>query len=148
MRAPLEDPVIAGFAEQLEFINSVADHSPGFVWRLQTDAGDATAVRAYDDETILFNLSVWESVEALRHYVYQSAHRQPLRERKAWFEPLGRPHLALWWVPAGHRPEVAEARERLERLQEQGAGPDAFTFAQRFAPSGVAGEEAPLRRAT
>jgi hypothetical protein len=147
MRAPLEDPLMAGFVEQLDFINALADRSPGFVWRLQTEEGDATAVRAYADETILFNLSVWASVEALRDYVYQSAHREPLRGRKAWFEPLGAPHLALWWVPAGHRPSVEEARARLEHLQQHGPTPEAFTFAKRFDPPDTATRAAGAARA-
>jgi len=140
MRAPLEDPLLAGFVAQLEFVNALADRSPGFVWRLQTDDGDATAVRAYDDPLILFNLSVWVSVAALRDYVYNSAHREPLRERKQWFVPMDTAHLALWWVPAGHRPSVQEATERLEHLRRHGPGPTAFSFAKAFDPPVALGQ--------
>lgn len=73
MRAPLDDPVMAGFVARLAEVNALADHSPGFVWRLQTEAGDATYLRPYDDERIIFNLSVWESIEQLQAYVYRSA---------------------------------------------------------------------------
>ena len=140
MRAPLEDPLMSAFVEQLDFVNALADRSPGFVWRLQTDTGNATDVRAYDDPLILFNLSVWESVEALRDYVYSSAHRQPLRERKQWFVPMDAPHLALWWVPAGHRPSVQEATERLEHLRRHGPGPTAFSFSRAFDPPAALGQ--------
>jgi hypothetical protein len=82
MRASLDDPVMAGFRSQLRHINSVADQSPGFVWRLQTDEGDATAIRAFDDDRILFNISVWESLDSLHNYVYRSDHSGPFRNRR------------------------------------------------------------------
>jgi hypothetical protein len=143
MRAPLADPVMEGFRSQLERINALADRSPGFVWRLQTDEGDATAVRAYDDERVLFNMSVWESLEALHAYVYRSDHVGPLRGRRAWFEPLSVPSLVLWWIPASHTPTVAEAREKLERLRELGPTAGAFTFRQPFPAPGAAPSRPP-----
>jgi hypothetical protein len=132
MRAPLKDPRMESFVAQLEPINALAEASPGFVWRLQTDEGDATAIRAFEDERILINLSVWESIEDLHRYVYRSAHAGPLRDKRQWFEPLGAPHLVLWWVPEAHRPTPAEARERLELLQRHGPTPEAFTFQRPF----------------
>ena len=138
MRAPLEDPLMQRFVDQIDFINALADRSPGFVWRLQTEEGDATAVRAYDDACILFNLSVWESIGALHDYVYRSAHLEVLKDRKQWFEPMQQRHMALWWVPAGHLPSVEEARDRLEHLQKNGPTPQAFTFQRRFAPPDTA----------
>ena len=134
MRAPLEDPIMSGFVEQLEFINALADRSPGFVWRLQTEAGNNTDVRVFEDPLILFNMSVWESIEALRNYVYRSAHREPLRDRKQWFVPMDTPHMVLWWVPADYRPSVPEAVERLEHLRSHGPTPHAFSFAKGFDP--------------
>ncbi|HKI99422.1 MAG TPA: DUF3291 domain-containing protein [bacterium] len=134
MRAPLDDPLMQRFVDQLDFINALADRSPGFVWRLQTEEGDATAVRAYDDERILFNLSLWESIGALHDYVYRSAHLEVLKDRKLWFEVMQDRHMALWWVPAGHVPGVEEARDRLEHLQHHGPTAEAFTFQRRFAP--------------
>src|SRR5262249_31099279 len=107
MRAPLESDLMEGFRSQLARINAVADASPGFVWRLQSEAADATAIRAFDDPLLLVNMSVWESLEALHAYVYRSEHVGPLRGRRAWFEPLaGRASLVLWWVPAGHLPTL------------------------------------------
>lgn len=128
MRAPLEDELMRGFASRLDEINKLADVSPGFVWRLQTDDGDATALRVFSDALIVINLSVWQDLQALRQFVYRSRHRELLQGRKDWFLPMDGPHLALWWVPAGHRPDVDEARSRLELLASKGPTPDAFTF--------------------
>jgi hypothetical protein len=136
MVAPLDDPAMAAFVDQLEYINSVADRSPGFVWRLQTEEGDATAVRAFEDDRILFNMSVWEDLESLYEYTYRSDHLGPLRDRRTWFERLERAHLVLWWVPAGHRPTVAEAKARFDRLDRDGPGPKAFTFKRAYTPDG------------
>jgi hypothetical protein len=134
MRAPIDDPLMEGFRSQLDRINAVADASPGFVWRLQTDAGDATAVRAYPDPLVIVNMSVWESLEALQSYVYRSPHQGPLRDRRQWFEAADGPILVLWWVPAGHLPTVEEAMAKLEHLRQHGPSPLAFTFRQPFPP--------------
>ena len=130
--APLDSPAIAGFVAQLEPINRLADASPGFVWRLMTDAGDATSIRPFDDDLILVNLAVWESLESLRAFVYSSDHVEVLGERRAWFERMASPHLVLWWVEPGHIPTVAEAVDRLERLRRDGPTPAAFTFRAPF----------------
>ncbi|HWW60983.1 MAG TPA: DUF3291 domain-containing protein, partial [Thermoanaerobaculia bacterium] len=106
MKAPLDSPVMAGFVARLAEINALADRSPGFVWRLQTDEGDATYLRPYEDDRILFNLSVWDSVDALKTYVYKTAHAELMRDRRSWFEHFGGSYVALWWVPAGHIPGV------------------------------------------
>src|SRR2546421_573475 len=121
-----------GFVSQLEAINALAEASPGFLWRLQTPEGDATAIRPYEDDRMLINMSVWESLEALHGYVYKSAHAGPLRARRDWFEPISVPILVLWWVPAGHLPRVDEAKARFETLAAIGPGPDAFTFRHPF----------------
>jgi len=143
MRAPIDDPVMEGFRSQLDRINALADQSPGFVWRLQTESGDATAIRAYADPLVIVNMSVWESLEALHQYVYQSPHVGPLRDRKQWFEPATAPILVLWWVPAGHLPAVAEAMERLEHLRAQSPTQKAFTFREPFPPPGEVSVSAP-----
>ena len=135
MLAPLDDPVMAGFVARLAEINALADGSPGFVWRLQTEEGDATYLRPYDDDRILFNLSVWETVEHLKEYVYKTAHGEVMRQRKQWFEKFGGMYMALWWVRAGHTPSVAEAKRRLEHLQEHGETAHAFTFRRMFPPA-------------
>jgi Domain of unknown function (DUF3291) len=140
---PLDAPRLAGFVAALEPINRLADASPGFIWRLQTEDGDATALRPFDDDLILVNLAVWESLEALRAYVYSSAHVQVLRQRRDWFERLAEAHLALWWIEPGHIPSVAEAVERLEQLRRDGPTPAAFTFRTPFEP-GSSGPGDPL----
>jgi hypothetical protein len=132
MVAPLDSPTLGGFVARLDEINALADSSPGFVWRFQTADGNATAVRPYDDDRILFNMSVWQSLEHLRQYVYRSAHAQLIGRRKDWFSKFDTPYLALWWVPAGHLPSVDEAKQRLELLRANGETREAFTFRRGF----------------
>ncbi|NJO83566.1 MAG: DUF3291 domain-containing protein [Blastochloris sp.] len=134
--APLTHEQMAGFTNNLERINALADSTPGFVWRLIGDGtDDATGLRPFDDDdTLLVNMSVWDSIEALYQYTYYSAHAEIYRGRAAWFEKLATPILVLWWVPAGHIPTVAEAIEKLRYLEAHGPTPDAFTFKQRFVP--------------
>ena len=117
MRAPLEDPLMADFVAQLDPVNALADASPGFVWRFQTEGGNATSVRPLPDPLILFNMSVWESVEALQAYVYRSNHASALRDRKRWFEKSTGPVAALWWIPAGEVPTVEDGKTRLAHLE-------------------------------
>lgn len=134
--APIDDPKIAEFVAQLEPINALADSAPGFVWRLQSDSGNATDVAYNDDPFVIVNMSVWESLEALRDYVYTSRHIEVFRDRAKWFEKMEKPHYCLWWIPAGHIPTVAEGRERLEHYQQHGATPYSFWFSKQFpAPS-------------
>lgn len=135
--APIGDPVMDGFRNQLDSINALADASPGFVWRLQTEDGNATSIRPYDDDRMAINLSVWETFDALQRFVYQSAHVGPLRDRKQWFEPIKGPILALWWIPAGHIPTVAEAVDRLAHLEAHGPSREAFTFRTPFPAPGA-----------
>jgi hypothetical protein len=135
MLAPITDPVMADFVAQLSTINAIADTSSGFVWRLKSeDNGNATNIRAFDDEFLLVNLSVWESFESLFNYVYRSQHLQVMGDRRRWFERSNEPTLALWWVVAGHIPTLEEAKERLEHLRQQGSTSYAFSFARSFPP--------------
>ena len=134
IRAPLEDPVMAGFVGRLDEINALADRTAGFVWRLQTSEGNATYLRPFADERMLLNMSVWESIESLRHYVFSTARRELLRQRHAWFEKLTSVYTALWWVPAGHIPGIDEARRRLAHLDAHGPTQFAFTFNSVFPP--------------
>jgi len=136
-RGDTTDPVMAGFMARLEEINALAEASPGFVWRLQTEDGDATAVRPYDDSRIMINMSVWADFPSLRDFVYRSAHAPVMKRRREWFERFDRVFVALWWVPAGHRPSVTEAVDRLALLEEHGPTPLAFSFAQPFGPDGL-----------
>jgi heme-degrading monooxygenase HmoA len=132
VRAPMTDPLMVGFVAELEPVNALADSAPGFVWRLQTEAGDATAIRPYDDDTILINMSVWESVEALKAFVYRTHHADVMRQREKWFERLDTYFIALWWIPAGTIPTVLEAKLRLDHLRQHGESFYAFSFKKLF----------------
>ena len=132
MLAPIDDPIMADFVANLAPINALAEGSPGFVWRFQTPAGDATAERPYDDDWIIINYSVWEDAESLRRYVYESGHVEIMRRRREWFEKMTDAFMALWWVPAGHKPTTEEAFAKLELLRKNGPTADAFTFRQHF----------------
>jgi hypothetical protein len=132
MLAPLDSEQMAGFVQALDPLNALADGAPGFVWRLQTEDGDATAIRPYDDDMMIVNLTVWESIEALADFAYRSDHREVMVQRRKWFERMAEAFMVLWWVPAGHRPPVAEAKERLELLRREGPTPAAFTFRKPF----------------
>ena len=132
MLAPLTDTIMAEFAANLEAINLYADASPGFVWRLQNENGNATDIRVSDDVLILVNLSVWESIEALSNYVYHSQHAKIMRKRRSWFEHSNQPIWALWWIEAGQIPTVEEGKERLEYLRQHGSTSYAFSFAKPF----------------
>jgi hypothetical protein len=136
LRAPLDSPQLADFVAALEPINALGDRSRGFVWRLQTEDGDATSIRVLDDDSIMVNLTVWESIEALADFAYRGRHREVMRRRREWFENMAEAYLALWWVPVGHVPTVKEAEERLMHLRRHGPTPFAFTFRAPFPPPG------------
>jgi hypothetical protein len=136
VKAPLDSPQLASFVEQLAPINALADSAPGFVWRLQTDAGNATSLRVLDDEWMMINMSVWANIETLGDFVYRSPHTAVMRQRRQWFEALDEAYTALWWVPAGHIPTVADAEERILHLRAHGPMPFAFTFREPFAAPG------------
>jgi hypothetical protein len=136
LRAPLDSPELADFVARLPEINSLADGSPGFVWRLQDESGDATALRPFGTDVIV-NLTVWQSVESLRAFAYRTVHLEPLRRRREWFVPLDGPHLVLWWLPADVLPTVDEAAERLELLGRDGPSAAAFTLREPYPAPGV-----------
>ena len=134
--APLTTPALAGFVEALEPVNALADAAPGFVWRLQTEEGDATAIRPYDDDRLLVNMSAWTSVEALAAFVYSGPHRAIMARRREFFVPMREAFQVLWWTP--DIPTVEQAIARLEHLRAHGPTPHAFTFRTPFpAPGGV-----------
>ena len=134
IRAELDDPIMAGFVNRLDEINALADSSPGSIWRLKTEANNATYFRPFNDERTLLNMSVWESVEELRLFVFQTVHVELLRQRHAWFEKLAGAYTALWWVPVGHIPGIDEAKRRLAHLDKHGPTQFAFTFQSVFSP--------------
>ncbi len=133
LTAPIDSPELTDFVDGLDPVNAVADRSPGFVWRLQDESGDATALRPFGDD-IIVNLSVWESLESLTDFMYGRAHSGLLKRRREWFQPFGGPAVVAWWVPAGHQPTLIEAKQRLDRLRSEGPGPDAFTLRSASGP--------------
>ena len=144
LREPLDSPLLADFVAALDPVNAAADTAPGFVWRLQTEDGNATAVHAFEwDQAgsagVLVNMSVWESVEALAAYVYSDTHRQVLRRRREWFERMATAHVALWWIPRGHIPTTGEAEERVIHLRVFGPTRHAFTLKEHFPPPDAVG---------
>ena len=143
MKEPLESPGMADFVANLDRINALAEASPGFVWRLQSEEGNNTSFRPLG-ETTLVNMSVWNDIESLNHYVYRTAHLEIMRRRDEWFERMREQVLVLWWVPAGHRPGIDEAVARLELLRANGPGADAFTFRKAFPPPDAARARAPF----
>jgi len=133
--AALDSPVMAEFMANLDRVNALAEASPGFVWRLQDDAGNATSLRPMGADVIV-NMSVWRDVAALSDYVHKSGHVEYLKRRKEWFGRLPEAYVVLWWVPKGHRPTMEEGVARLMKLRALGSTPEAFTFREVFpAPS-------------
>jgi hypothetical protein len=141
--APLDDPRIADFVDNLVPVNALAEASPGYVWRLQDEHGDATSIKAFEDDLVILNLTVWESVEALADFVFRTGHRDFLRRRREWFEGAVEATTCLWWIPEGTVPQVPEAIARLEHLRAHGPTPTAFTFRHRFEPDGEVGAPGP-----
>jgi len=137
---PADDPRISGFYERLDEINALADESDGFVWRLQSDSGNATDIQTTDNPLDLINMSVWSSIEALFEFVYKTAHRGVMIKRRDWFERPDGAYQALWWVPAGHIPTVEEGLARLDLLNAEGPGPRAFSFKKQYPMPGEDGE--------
>ncbi len=135
LAAPLDDPRTAEFVAGLDSINKLAEESPGFVWRLKDESGNATSLNPYKDPMIIINMSVWSGVEALREFTYRTRHVDYFRRRGEWFEPIRQPNLVLWWIEAGSEPTIAQGRLRLSRLRSEGPTPQAFDFKTTF-PAG------------
>lgn len=136
MRAPLDAPLMAGFAQQLDAMNALADAHPGFVWRLTGEDPNDPAILSLG-ENRLVNISVWRDIASLSDYAYRSDHAAALRRRNDWFFPQSQASLVLWWVEAGTIPTIAEAVQRLEGLRRNGPSPQAFTFGRQFPPGGA-----------
>ena len=139
LRAPLDSPQLADFVGALDRINAIADKSPGFVWRLQDESGNATSLHPMGED-IIINMSVWKDAQALQAFVYHSDHVGVMRRRREWFERMDL-YLVLWWVPSGRRPTAEEGIERLNLLRSRGASAEAFTFTRLY-PAPGSGEAA------
>ncbi len=150
LTAPLDSAELAGFMAALDPVNAAADQAPGFIWRLQTEDGNATAIQAFEWDAagssgVIVNLSTWTDIERLGEFVFGEMHRQVLRRRREWFQRMQEAHLACWWVPAGHRPGTSEAEDRVRYLRAHGPTPHAFTLRASFPPPGGHESEQPVR---
>ena len=132
MIAPVDDPVMQPFVDQLDAVNAEADKAPGFVWRLIGESGSSVDIRAFDDPLMLVNMSVWETVEQFKDYVYSGGHLSVYLKRKEWFERRNGPSYAMWWIEEGTLPTIQEGKKRLESLSREGPTPYAFDFKQVF----------------
>jgi len=126
LKAPLTDPRVAEFVDNLALVNGIAERSPGFVWSLKDENGVATSFAVSDDPLVIPNLSVWESAADLEHFVFNTLHRRFYQKRAAWFEVMDEPYLVFWRIPAGETPTLEDALARLARYRREGASADAF----------------------
>jgi Domain of unknown function (DUF3291) len=133
LRGTRNDPAMAGFFDNLDRINRMAERMPGFVWRLKDDSGNATNIPWVGDPAFAVNLSVWESVEALEKFVWQTAHTKVYNRKAEFFEKPASPHFVMWWIDEGHIPTLQEAKERLDHLTA--CGPGEFSFGWETAPA-------------
>jgi len=128
----INDPIMKEFVDNLDRVNDLAERSEGFIWRLKDESNNATYFNPYNDEQVIVNISVWQDVESLEHYVFKTFHTDFLKRRREWFHSYGKLHTALWWIPQGQFPTLEEAVEKLDYLQKNEPSPMAFTFKTRF----------------
>lgn len=126
--------IMQGFYNRIEEIHELAEKSPGYIWRYQDEEGDDVAERVFGNPLMLINLTLWQDIESLRHFVYKTAHKELIQGRKAWFKDMPDMHQVLWWVPEGHIPSVQESKDKLNLLREHGPTKNAFSFAKPFNP--------------
>ena len=124
--ADVDNPAMAGFINALDVVNAIAERSPGFVWRLKDESGNAIGFKRAGDPREIYNLSVWERAQDLEFYIWKTVHRRFMNQRHRWFHPASAPYFVLWWVPQGERPTLDGALVRPKHLREQ--GPSAFAF--------------------
>jgi hypothetical protein len=139
MHGDLDDPVMSGLRDRVEEINQLAEDSKGFIWRLPGAEAPPDALAPFETDfpgfrrdRLFYNMSVWESIEDLREYTFNSAHAELLNERHQWIERIAGASVALWWIPIGHRPTIAESAERLRSIRTKGPTPYAFTLRKTF----------------
>jgi hypothetical protein len=128
----INDPIMKEFVDNLEAVNGIAESSPGFVWRLKDDNNNATSLNPYDDEQVIINVSVWESIENLEHFMYKTFHSDFLKRRKEWFINFGKVYTAMWWTPVDHLPSLQEAVDNLAYLEKNGASEKVFDFRRKY----------------
>jgi hypothetical protein len=131
----INDPIMTEFVDNLVLVNTLAETSEGFIWRLKDDeSSNSTAFNPYNDEQVIINISVWESIETLENYVFKTFHTDFLKRRKEWFQTYGKASTAMWWIPEGQFPTIEEAVEKLDTLQKNGASEQVFNFRKKYLP--------------
>ena len=128
----IQDPIMTEFVVNLDKVNKLAESSTGFIWRLKDDSNNATNLNPYHDEQVIINISVWDNVETLQHFVYNSMHTEFLKKRKEWFHSFGKVFTAMWWIKEGDFPSIDEAKDKLAELQKRGPSPSVFDFRIQF----------------
>jgi len=128
----LDQPQIKDFVDNLEMVNATAESSDGFIWRLTDESGDATSIVAFDDPSILVNMSVWTDVNSLKNFMFRTHHRDFMRRKVEWFVPFVGDSYVLWWIEDNTIPTIEQAKKRLMHLRENGDSPVAFTFKSNF----------------
>jgi hypothetical protein len=128
----LEAPEIKEFIDNLTPVNEIAESSDGFIWRLKDESGDATNIKAFSDPKIIVNMSVWNSIDSLKNFMFRTHHRNFLRRKNEWFDSMPEDSYVLWWVPIGHIPSIEEAVDKLEFLRKNGDTANAFSFKSNF----------------
>ncbi|TRX34043.1 DUF3291 domain-containing protein [Flavobacterium sp. ZT3R18] len=128
----INDPIMKEFVDNLDKVNEIAEQSEGFVWRLKDEDNNATNLNPYNDEQIIVNISVWDSIESLEHYMYKTFHSEFLKRRKEWFQSFGQVSTAMWWVKKGEIPDINQAMEKLDYLQKNGVSEIVFNFKQKY----------------
>ena len=129
MTYDLDDPRAADFVGGIDMLNRIAERSEGFVWKYETAMGGVVQDDVDNDPRMLINLTVWDSIAALKHFVFNTLHKHFLTRKAEWFTPLDRAHLVMWWIAEGHRPDLKEAQGKLEQLRIEGASDAAFDWA-------------------
>jgi hypothetical protein len=131
----INDPIMKEFVDNLVLVNTLAETSEGFVWRLKDEeSSNSTAFNPYNDEQVIINISVWESIETLENYVFKTFHTEFLKRRKEWFQTYGKASTAMWWIPEGQFPTIEEAVGKLDELQKNGASEKVFNFRKKYLP--------------
>lgn len=129
----INDPIMKEFYDNLDTVNAIAESSEGFIWRLKDESNNATSINPYNDEQVIINISVWESIETLENFMYKTFHSEFLKRRKEWFQTYGKAYTAMWWIPSGQFPSLEEAVDNLDYLQKNGASEKVFDFRKKFA---------------
>ena len=129
--APMDDPIMQDFVNNVDRINALADKAGGFIWRLQDEDKDE-ALDVFKDETLIINMSIWADIDSLFNYTYKSGHIEVFKRKKEWFSKLKMMHMAFWYVPEGYVPTFQDAKGRLDYLNTHGDTPYAFGFKSKF----------------